>query len=103
MFLGRLLGWLLVLSAVLLLALEVVIWFSGGGFRLRTAGELWFALAPESLNLAQAVTQRHLLPELWDPGMIAILLLPAPLVLGGLGLLLMLLFRRRTRRRRGRY
>lgn len=102
MILGRLIGWLLLASAALLLVRDAWLWASGGAFRFLAGGELWFLLAPESLNVAQAITQRYLLPELWDPGMITLLLMPAWVVLGGLGLIFVTLFRRR-RRRRGRF
>lgn len=63
---------------------------------LSAAGELWYALSPATLNLAQAVTQRYVLPWLWDPVMITVLLWPAALVLGVPGLLLLATsFRRR--------
>ncbi len=41
-----------------------------------TAGEVWFSLSPNSLNLMQAVVQRYLSPELWDPTIISVLKLP---------------------------
>ncbi len=53
-----------------------------------TGGELWFALSPDSLNLMQAVTQRYISPSLWDPTIIALLKLPAVVLLGLLSILL---------------
>ena len=47
-----------------------------------TGGEVWFALSADSLNLMQAVTQRYVSPELWDPTIIAVLKLPAIVPLG---------------------
>lgn len=47
-----------------------------------TGGEIWFSLSPDSLNLMQAVTQRYVSPELWDPTIVAVLKLPAVLSLG---------------------
>lgn len=47
-----------------------------------TGGEIWFSLSPDSLNLMQAVTQRYVSPELWDPTIVAVLKLPAILSLG---------------------
>jgi len=47
-----------------------------------TGGEVWFALSPNSLNLMQAVTQRYVSPELWDPTIISLLKLPLVAVTG---------------------
>jgi hypothetical protein len=48
------------------------------------------------------VTQRYVLPELWDSVLLTVLLWPAALVLGVPGLVLLALgsFRRRSRSRR---
>ena len=43
------------------------------GFEFSSIGALWYGLAPGSLNLTQAVVQRYLLPELWDPVIISVL------------------------------
>jgi hypothetical protein len=74
----------------------------GTGFHLAAAGELWYRLSPGTLNLTQAVTQRYVLPELWDSVLLTVLLWPAALVLGVPGLVLLTLgsFRRRSRSRR---
>ena len=40
-------------------------------------GELWHDLSPETLQLAQPAVQRYLLPELWDPVILTLLLAPA--------------------------
>lgn len=53
-----------------------------------TGGEIWFSLSPNSLNLMQAVTQRYVSPELWDPTIVTILKLPAILSLGLLAAIL---------------
>jgi len=47
-----------------------------------TGGEIWFSLSPDTLNLMQAVTQRYVSPELWDPTIVAVLKLPAIISLG---------------------
>jgi hypothetical protein len=69
----------------------------GQGFHLAAAGELWYRVSPGTLNLTQAVTQRYILPELWDSVLLTVLLWPAALVLGVPGLVLLALgsFRRR--------
>ena len=63
----------------------------GQGFHLAAAGELWYRLSPGTLNLTQAVTQRYVLPELWDSVLLSVLLWPACLVLGIPGLVLLAL------------
>jgi hypothetical protein len=47
-----------------------------------TGGEIWFAISPDTLNLMQAVTQRYVSPDLWDPIIVAVLKLPAVVSLG---------------------
>lgn len=59
--------------------------------RFHALGEIWFMLAPGSLNLAQAVTQRYLLPELWDPVMIWLLQWPAGAFFSLAGLITLIL------------
>lgn len=56
-------------------------------------GELWYALHPGSLNVAQAAIQRHVSPALWDPWIQTLLVWPAWAVLCGLGIVLMALAR----------
>jgi hypothetical protein len=65
-------------------------------------GKLWYQLSPGSLNLMQAVIERHVWKTLWDPIILTVLLQPVWLVLGIPGLLLALLARSRKRRRFGR-
>lgn len=92
------LGILLIILALLALIYEVVMAASAGGYRPIAAGELWFGLHPYSLNLSQAVTQRYLLPSLWDPIMVSLLQWPAWSILGAPGAILAILFRQRTRK-----
>jgi hypothetical protein len=100
----RVLGWLFLLAGVAAFGRDLLRSFdAGGAFRLSALGELWYALDPGSLNLAQAVVQRYLWAPLWDPGLITLLLWPAAFVLGGLGLVLLVLGRLGRARRRSRY
>ena len=71
---------------------ELLIALNSGSYRVIAAGELWFRLNPSSLNLAQAVTQRYLHPDLWNPMIISILQWPAWSILGAPGALLAILF-----------
>jgi hypothetical protein len=69
-----------------LLALET------GSYRMLAAGELWYALDRSSLNLVQAIIQRHVHPALWDPLLASILIWPVWSLLGGAGAFLFLAF-----------
>jgi hypothetical protein len=92
----RVIGGLLLMMAAAAFGWDAYRYFAAGGpFRLSAAGELWYALDPGSLNLLQAGIQRRLWPELWDPGLVTVLLWPAVAVLGALGLVLFLLGARR--------
>ncbi len=93
------LGILLLVLALLALIYEVVMAASTGGYRPIAAGELWFGLHPYSLNLSQAITQRYLVPALWDPVIVNILQWPAWSILGAPGAILAYLFRQRTRKK----
>jgi hypothetical protein len=100
MVVGRILGWLLIVAAVLVAANEAYAWLDQGSYHVTAAGELWYELDRGSLNLMQAIVQRYVAPVLWDDGIRPLLLLPAWLVLGVPGVLLVALCRRRGRRRR---
>ena len=62
-------------------------------------GQTWFSFDRDSLNLFQAVVQRHLHPYIWDPIIQTVLLWPTFAVGGTVGLLLMVLGARRRPRR----
>ena len=96
---GRPLGWGLVALALLALGAELLASLEAGDYVALTAGEVWYAIDPASLNLVQAVVQRYLHPALWDPVATAILLRPAWLVLGLPGAALAYIFRTRRPRR----
>jgi hypothetical protein len=51
------------------------IWLAGHDVT-RSAGELWYKLAPGSLNLSQAVVQRYLHPEIWEQVAVPLLVRP---------------------------
>lgn len=101
MALCRLVGWLVLGLALLLIGADVVRGLEAGGWAALALGELWFRADPSGLNATQAAVQRHLHPALWDPVAIAVLRWPAwtlPLLVA-----LVLLWacrRRRFRRRR---
>ncbi len=101
MIVGRILGWVLLLIAALLLIGGVVLAVSGGSAT-EVAGAIWYRVHPDTLNLSQAVTQRYIWPTLWDPLAISVLTRPlwlavliVVLVFGVPGGALAYLFRRR--------
>ena len=96
-FLFRLVGVGLLLLGLILLGHDLIPLAHGAGFQPAALGQLWYALDPGSLNLLQAVTQRYLLPALWDGGMVWLLLQPAFAVALVLGVLLWLITRPRRR------
>ena len=61
-------------------------------------GTSWYAVSPDTLNLAQALVQRYVFPALWDPMIVSILTLPGFVVFLVLALLFHLIGRRRSRR-----
>jgi hypothetical protein len=89
MSIRRVIGSCLVVLAALTLAYDLATGLSGGGtLGFASVGEVWGRLSAPSLNLVQAIVQRYLFPALWDPVLITLLLLPAWLTAGILGLIL---------------
>jgi hypothetical protein len=106
MFVGRLLGWLVILGGLIVLGRDLLAWRDGGEFQPIVLGQLWFDLHPASLELLQPAIQRHIHPALWDWVVQPVLLSYAFPTLLILGLVLLFLCRRRAegsvRRRRRR-
>jgi hypothetical protein len=68
---------------------------AGSGFIVTSLGEHWSALAPTTLQTAQATVRRRLHPALWDDGMTRLLRLPSWFVFGAMGIGLAWVGRRR--------
>jgi hypothetical protein len=100
MIIGRFIGWLLLLVALIVLVRDLIGWLDTGSFQLMVAGELWHNISPTSLELAQPAIQRHVAAWLWEPVIVTVLLWPAALVLGIPGIVLLWLCRAPERRRR---
>jgi len=100
MLVGRILGWLLILGAIIVFGMEAYAWLVQGIYHIVATGELWYKVSPSTLNLTQAVVQRYITPLIWDYGIRPVLLLPAWLVLSLVGALFLFIFRKRVRRRR---
>ena len=75
MILIRLLGRFFLLFAFAEVAIGIWIWLAGHDVT-SSAGEIWYALGPGSLNLSQAIVQRYLLPEFWELVALPLLLRP---------------------------
>ena len=101
MIVGRIIGWLFLAAAAAVLVWDVVVWVDAGAFPATALGQHWYDVDRSSLGLVQVVIERYIWPPLWPP-VAWILLRPAWLVFGILGLALTLIFRRRRPRRRGR-
>jgi hypothetical protein len=96
----RIVGWLLVLAALIVAGREAVAWFVTGHWTIIPAGQVWAEIHRESLLLAQPAIERHVLPELWT-AIFAVLQWPAWAALGVPGLFLLGFARwRRWRRKR---
>ncbi|HEV2301963.1 MAG TPA: hypothetical protein VGR91_10385 [Stellaceae bacterium] len=99
MIVGRLLGWLIVLSGLGVLARDVMVGIETHQWAPIALGQLWFDVNRSSLNLVQAVVQRYISPVLWDPVIVGLLYCWAFAVLLILGAIFLSIFRRRQRRR----
>ncbi|MEP4190491.1 MAG: hypothetical protein ABJN51_05385, partial [Sneathiella sp.] len=64
MILGRIIGWVLIVIALLLGGGELVSSLQAGEWAPQLLGQLWFEYDSESLNLTQAIVQRYLTPAL---------------------------------------
>jgi hypothetical protein len=73
----RLLGWLLVAAAAVLLGRDAVRWIEGRGFGPAPLGQVWFEIDRFSLNLSQAVVERYVASWLWQDVVAPLLLMPA--------------------------
>jgi hypothetical protein len=91
----RILGWLLLALGLMAAGAEAVDSLRAGEWQPMALGQIWYDLHRGSLNLMQAVVQRHLHPVIWDPGVIFVLQLPAWLVAVVPAAILLLFTRRR--------
>jgi hypothetical protein len=91
----RIIGLIFLTLAFIALTADAVRALDSGYFQPRSLGETWFMLHASSLNFSQAIVQRYLLPELWDPVIASILRLPAALNFSVVGVALLIMSRRR--------
>ncbi|KAB2920277.1 MAG: hypothetical protein F9K29_01995 [Hyphomicrobiaceae bacterium] len=94
---ARLLAGLLLLIAVVAAVYDATRTMSANSLVMTSLGEHWSKLAPASLGTAQAAVQRYAHPVVWTSLVHALLLVPAWLFFGGLGILLAVVARQRRR------
>lgn len=95
-FIFRFLSLIFLVIAVIAGVVDAIQSVAGGSLELTLLGVGWYGLSPDTLNLSQAIIQRHLHPFLWDPVMQWVLLQPASAVFAVLSLLFYLAGYRRT-------
>lgn len=93
----RVIALFLILIALALIARDGYATYQAEALRIMDAGTLWAGLHRDSLQLAEPAISRYVHPFLWHPVMVTVLLLPAWLVFGALGIGLWLLTRLRAR------
>jgi hypothetical protein len=99
-FIFRLLAMVALCVSVIMAVLDGARSVAASEIVLTPLGVSWYAASPETINLAQAIVQRYLLPSIWDPFMIWVLNQPGFLVMAALAALLYMIGYR-PRRRRG--
>lgn len=99
-FLFRLLAMISLCVAVIMAVLDGARSVAASSVVLKPLGVSWFETSPDTLNLAQAIVQRYLLPVIWDPAMIWVLNQPGFAVMGVLSLLLYIAGYKRKKRGR---
>lgn len=81
----RILGAAAMAAGALLLLADVRVASGGLDYRPTALGVYWHDLDAASLNLLQAVIERHVLPQLWSHVLLPLLLTPAWMVAGAFG------------------
>ena len=104
MIVGRIIGWLLLILALIAEGHDIWGWIDTGHYEVAALGRLWFELDRGSLVSLQSAIEGHA-AWLWDPVIATTLVWPGALTLLVLAALLLWAFRRRgvTRRRRRRH
>ena len=100
MIVGRLIGWLFIIAALVAAGHDLWGLWDTGHFQISAVGQLWAEVHRGSLLLLEPAITRHVSVWLWQWVVFPILLAPAALTLVVPGILLVWLCRRRDRRRR---
>lgn len=96
-FVLRLIGFVFLAIAIVAVVIDATRSIAGSSLVTTPLGQTWFQIHGPSLNLAQAVVERHLNPLLWDPVITSILFTPTFVVAGVLALLFLVLGRPKRR------
>lgn len=99
MFVGRAIGWLLVLAALVFVGLEALDYAESGRWAALDMGSAvvdWGWFSPADISQLQAGVQRHLVPWLWSHLIQPALLQPVWAWAAVIGVLFLILFRVRN-------
>ena len=83
----RILGWIFLILALIIFANDFLSYVTEGSWKPTILGRLWSEWSPQTLQLIQPAIERHLWEPLWSDFLFPILLQPASLVFGILGLI----------------
>jgi hypothetical protein len=97
MALFRLMAWVFLLIATIALVGDLTRAGTGNGWVLTSTLSHWKALSPQGLATFAGFIQKNIHPALWDPVMVRLLILPAWLLLGAIGVVLAVLGRKKRR------
>ncbi len=100
MVVGRVLGWLLVLAAILAFGAEVVFLVKTGAYTMLTVGKIWAGIDANSLVGFGAFVEKSISPALWSDVLVPLFSLPAWAVAGVPGAALVWFCRKGKARRR---
>jgi hypothetical protein len=104
MLIGRVIGYLLILAALIVLVAEVIDFVATGNWTIISTGDVWYRIDPSSLAGAQSGIEQNIADWLWDPVIATLLRVPAWVFLGLSGMLLAAACRRpHDRRSRSRH
>ena len=93
----RALAWIFLLVAMIALVGDLTRANTGGALVMTSSLAHWKSMAPQSLAAFSGFIQKLVHPVLWDPLMTRVLLLPAWLLIGAIGVMTALLGRRKRR------
>ncbi|GEM_PF-1116148 len=84
-------GLALMFAAAIALAWAIYDFITAGQWSPISAGQFWYEQDRGSLNLVQALIQRFLLPEIWDPGIQWVLIQPLWMGCAFFGMMILLI------------
>lgn len=96
-WLSSITGWLFLLIAITIGVLDVNSWIMSEKFVLSDIGSIWYSIHPTSLQVIEPIVSRYIHPGIWNSFIMTILLWPAMLAFGLIGLVLVLFSRHKTR------